>query len=569
MRPKTRCGRRQKGFAVLLTALCLLMVIPTVGLAIDAGFLYAIRAKLQASVDAGALAAARSLSVGLTIAAQEQSAKNRAAAFFDANFPAGFLMTSNKQVTVNVWESGERTRSVKVAASVTAPIFFMRVLGFHGSTVVAEGQASRRDVNLVLVLDRSGSMENSNSCDDMRNAAVYFSNQFANQRDRLAMITFASSWYRAYSPTKNFKNSPTLESKISAIACDGGTATAPSLWNAYKMLHDEINEPGALNIIVFFSDGRPTAFSANFPVKKKSDDRYGYGGSDASKGDGGFSTSSVYAGMPPSNCKDLEGDKYDRRASDTSPRYTAPNWNLNWTPPGYRSDYIPTAYYPWVPAPAANDDKIPGMVITSGNGKIGSCSGCSGTTGTTWGVFVEQAKSQSDHNSTFAPVIMNTTSGCRFADNNTYFRRDIAYVPDNDNYGNSFWGQQGYSNPAAYPASNTAYPGKIRVDQPDALATAARNVADNAARRIREDALGGDYGVVVYAIGLGIPEPPPAGMANIAPADHEFMRRISNDPASPIFESSKPIGLYEFAPDNTKLNLAFARIASEILRIAQ
>lgn len=556
MRSNSSRGKRQKGFAVLLTALCMLMIIPMVGLAIDAGFLYAIRAKLQASVDAGALAAARSLSIGLTMAAQETSAKNRAKAFFDANFPDKFLMTSNKVVTVNVWESGTRTRSVRVAASVQAPIFFMRVLGFHGSTIAAEGLASRRDVNLIMVLDRSGSMETSSSCDDMRNAAVYFSNQFANERDRLGMITFASSWYRAYSPTKTFKNSPTLESKITSIACTGGTGTAPAIWNAYKILHDEINEQGALNIIVFFSDGRPTALSANFPIKTQTDNRYNYTSGN---------TGSTFTDMPPSTCKDVQGDLYDRNngASSANPAYKKGAWNPNWTPPSY-PNWVTAGYTPWSPLPPATT--LPGMIITSGNGITGTCSGCAGTTGVTYGLFVEQAKTQSDHNSTYPPFVMTSTSGCLFTGDNTYVRRDIAYIPNTDNYGNSTLGQQGYTSPATYPASNTYYNGKIRVDQPDAVTIAARNATDDTARRIRANALGGDLGVVIYAIGLGIPSPAPSG---IAPPDDVLMRRIANDPASPIFDDHKPIGLYEFAPDNTKLNLAFARIASEILRIAQ
>jgi hypothetical protein len=47
------------------------------------------------------------------------------------------------------------------------------------------------------------------------------------------------------------------------------------------------------------------------------------------------------------------------------------------------------------------------------------------------------------------------------------------------------------------------------------------------------------------------------------------MKRVANDPSSPAYDSSEPTGLYVFAPNNTQLNQAFARVASEILRIAQ
>ena len=54
--------RREKGFALLVTTATMFLVNPTVGLAIDTSFLYAVKARLSAAADAAALAAARSLS---------------------------------------------------------------------------------------------------------------------------------------------------------------------------------------------------------------------------------------------------------------------------------------------------------------------------------------------------------------------------------------------------------------------------------------------------------------------------------------------------------------------------
>jgi hypothetical protein len=41
------------------------------------------------------------------------------------------------------------------------------------------------------------------------------------------------------------------------------------LWNGYTALAD-LNQPGALNVIVFFTDGQPTAMTAQFPLKSTS-----------------------------------------------------------------------------------------------------------------------------------------------------------------------------------------------------------------------------------------------------------------------------------------------------------
>ena len=327
----TRHGKRQKGFAVLITALSMMMIIPVVGLAIDASFLYAVRAKLSAATDASSLAAARSLNVGLSIGEQAAEAQSRAQAFFHANFPDGFLATTNKQINVSIAETSYRTRTVEVVATVDAPVFFMRVLGFEETTVASGGKASRRDVNLILVLDRSGSMNNSSSCEPMKAAARQFVSMFANDRDRLGMITFGLTYLRAYAPAMNFKtSSPTLDSMIAGIDCSGGTGTAQALWKGYEELQ-AVNEPGTLNLIVFFTDGLPNGITASYPVKTRTDYRYGYYEDDGDSANYYGGTGNYYS-MEPSTCRDAEGDRYDRNAGQYSRNYYAPNWNPNWNP---------------------------------------------------------------------------------------------------------------------------------------------------------------------------------------------------------------------------------------------
>jgi len=170
---------RQRGIALVLTSVLIVLLMAFVGLAIDASLAYATRARLSAAADASAIAAARSLNLGLTMAEQEASAIARARAFFAANFPDGHLLTRGLDVDVSVAETAYRTRTVTVSASVNSPAMFMRVLGFDDMTIRAEGRASRRDVNLILVLDRSGSLAQTNSCDPMKAAARNFVRQFA------------------------------------------------------------------------------------------------------------------------------------------------------------------------------------------------------------------------------------------------------------------------------------------------------------------------------------------------------------------------------------------------------
>ena len=77
-------------------------------------------------------------------------------------------------------------------------LIFMQAVGFTTTVVAANGQGSRRDLNVNLTLDRSGPMASSKFCDPMKAAA-------------LGLITFMQSASVDYAPTTNFKTqNPTL-----------------------------------------------------------------------------------------------------------------------------------------------------------------------------------------------------------------------------------------------------------------------------------------------------------------------------------------------------------------------
>jgi hypothetical protein len=59
-------------------------------------------------------------------------------------------------------------------------------------------------------------------------------------------------------------------------------------------------------------------------------------------------------------------------------------------------------------------------------------------------------------------------------------RKDIAYIPATDLYGNATTGYQAFASGDLYPSGNP-YVGQIRVDTPTAVVTASVNAADNQA----------------------------------------------------------------------------------------
>ncbi len=507
-----RSSEQRRGIAIVMLAVSLVLILFMVALAVDASYLYTVRAKLSMACDAAALAAARSLNVGLTMAEQEDSARARASAFFDANFPDGNLNTRNRSASVVVEETALRTRSVTVSARVDAPTYFMRLAGIATVPVAALGKASRRDVNMMMVLDRSGSMQSAGACEPMKSAARSFVARFAEARDRLGMITYSTAWHYAYPLTKNFKTqSPTLDSVISTVICTGGTSTAMAVSEAYNQL-SAIAEPGALNIIMLFTDGIPTGLTAQFPVKQSIDSRYGNG--ENRKVDGVTyyypNTGTIYS-MERSGCRDSANRSY---------------LQSGWSP----------------------QDRV-GVLVSSGEGTA--------STGATYGIIEPYASTMTaGDRSINGPLgALDSGAGCAFGAGTTnfnlmrYVRRDIAYIPNFDLYNNRM--DCCYRSVSTF--SSGPYAGRIRPDRPSSVGAASTNATDNAAKRIRQNLA---MPTIFYVIGLGS-------------VDSVLLKRVANDPSSPTYNRDEPTGLYVYAPDKTQLNQAFARIASEILRLAQ
>ena len=480
-----RRENREQGMALMVSALMLVFTVPIIGLSVDAGVLWMIRARMSAACDAAALATARNLNLGLTLSEQTANAIARGQAFFLANFPAGTMGTTGVTPSITVAQTNLSTLTVSTSATGSAPLYFMRYMGQSFNLAGASGKASRRDVNVMLVLDRSGSMSGQ-PCADMITASKSFVNMFMNGRDTMGLITFSTGATMTYAPANTFKTNNALSNKIDEVTCGGWTNSSYAYYKAYQQLVT-INEPLALNLIVFFTDGVPTAFTAAIPIKTASDTRYGYSG--------GACGSSSTCTIPKSTCTDDYGKTYNSSSG---------TWQSGWGTFAPKLTVIAGGYdVPYDP--------------DTGNDNSSSFGGCT--------------------------LVSNT---------NTYsYRRDFAYLPSTDVHGMSMTGYK-----ATTTVSSGPYSGQLRIDDPTNLTNVPNNTAVNAATTARNNT---NLNVVTYAIGLG----------SNGGVDTDFLLRMTNDLASPTFDNTKAAGLYVYAPNSTDLNQAFARVASEILRLAQ
>jgi Flp pilus assembly protein TadG len=519
--------RNEKGIILLLGSLSMPIIVSMMGLAIDASIVYSVKAKIQLAADGASLAAARGLSVGLTTAAQLSSAQNNATNWFNKNFPSGTFGTSNIVLdTPQIFDDPVQPliRHVIVTANTDAPSYFMRFWGRTSTHLTGFSEATRRDSVIMMVLDRSGSMNTpGGACAQMKAAAKTFTGSFSQQRDRIGLITFNMASYVASSPVLDFKtvlgysdSSGSASGLIDNISCNGGTGTPQATILGYNELY-KTALPGAINVVLVFTDGEPNVIVPDFR--------------------GGL-TSQMGIMEDTTTCQDSRGYSLN---SSASPRGHIGNYPRNWSSGrtmgsgAFLADVLPG----------------PTMAIYADSSQ------------TIWGrKWVSTSlNSTSDDAAISTSGGLPNAAGCNFSNS---YSNNIQWLPDTDVFGTPIE-LSGY-----YSLSRVTYDGASRIDATNYnIHYGAYNASANAASRARTSRTlpdGRDFpGAFVYCIGLG----------NV---NHTLLQRMANDPgadpggAYPAFtgyDTTQPIGSYVYASNESKLRSAFAQIASFILRLNQ
>jgi Mg-chelatase subunit ChlD len=250
--PCTRRRSRERGATLIFMAAGMTMLFLLFSLAIDLGIGWVARSRLNKAADAAALVAVKYASQGNT--AMEAAAT----AIGTANKPGATFVTT-------ITSGANDVTVVRVEARANVPTLFGKLAGINNFNVAAAAEVTRFPLDMSLVLDISSSMARTNSVDTMKSAAKTFLGLFDEERDQIGIVAFATTAFEVTSIQKHFKTAGT--------AAIDGLATYPdtNLSHGMQLGHQQLlSAPvrggggGRRVVLVLFTDGRPTAFTATF-----------------------------------------------------------------------------------------------------------------------------------------------------------------------------------------------------------------------------------------------------------------------------------------------------------------
>ncbi|MEN8144349.1 MAG: VWA domain-containing protein [Gemmatimonadota bacterium] len=245
----------QRGAVLAMVAVSMVMLLAVTGLALDSGRAFVRQTRLARAVDASVLTGARTLRAG------KREARLQALASMAANgFPDG---VGSIQLAPKFGTNGLGEQTVTMTATQPMPTILMRVLGRDEVTVAATATAAVPPVDMVLVLDQSGSLNAANAWDDVQNASWNFVRQFDESLDQVGLVSFQIRGTNRFSMNSPFKGAIRNVIFHSGMKSAGDTNAQEALRLALQQFQGPAPRARSAKVVVFFTDGRPTAFRAN------------------------------------------------------------------------------------------------------------------------------------------------------------------------------------------------------------------------------------------------------------------------------------------------------------------
>jgi Mg-chelatase subunit ChlD len=507
---------KRKGQTIIMVALALSFLVSLGGLSVDLVFAYAVKHFLGIAIDSVALSAMRGLASGASYEEQAASIQRISNLMLSANFPSGFLLSTDVGFTSPPSVHGPNipsdapatfvhdstlepgTREVRVAGAAVVPTFFARAFGVQSLTVRSSATAARQDTNVVLVIDRSGSLAQAGAWEAVQDAATTFLDFFDNNGDRLGLVSFASAANVDMSLRSGFKDGSFAANQISKMESAGGTNAAGGLWLAYAELL-RINDPASLNVIVFFTDGQPTGFPNTWTVHTHGSPRGG--NSNNPTCDVAQKTAVI---QTFTNATEMLG--FNRMIAGPPPVKAASGWTADFN----------------------------------------IVDGCTRLT-TPLAQNVELLLDNTTCLPTQWAAIYDSSTGCESCTAGESYSQTFDIVP----------GPYGGYPPCNSTMFSTAT-GSSATFRGNRWMESSRNLAVDIATKASADPTVGN--IHVYALGLGVAD---------VTENEDFLLRVANDKRSPTFDTSRPEGEYVFAPTAADLSKAFDKVRGNVIRLTR
>ncbi len=270
--------KRDEGQLIAAFSALFLSVALFAGLALDAGLLYVAKTRLRNAVDSACLTAVKNLWQG------QGPAATVATNVFNLNFG------NNPPVpSVTFPTDAYGNQQVEVSATANINTFFIGLIPrWKTVPVSAHAVATRGDLVMSIVLDRSGSMcGGSQKCDSgvtgdnggvaLQSAVPAFVGDFSDVTDRVGMVSFASNATADVAIGYNFIKA--ISNAVGALKFTGGTfgtgagtgsllstSEGPPLSLAQSQVDSISAKPGEnlVKVVVYFTDGLMNTVQDNF-----------------------------------------------------------------------------------------------------------------------------------------------------------------------------------------------------------------------------------------------------------------------------------------------------------------
>ena len=267
----------QRGLFTPMTAISLIIVFAFVAFGVEVGRWYIVRAELSKTVDAAALIAAKNLSnphldqyFGVN---EGQGLAKLVRVVGEANFLPGFFGTEGAPNIAMKPGVADGKVTVQAIANVLNQV--SRILetdqtrGAYRTTRLASlGTAQKRDVEIMLLLDRSGSMFGA-PMDHLKIAGKNFVENFkeTQARDKVGLVSYATAV--SVDRTLDYNFVDPIQHVVNDMSANGWTNTEDALDQAGQSggFTDQAGiaaDRRVQQFLVFFSDGNPTAFRVTY-----------------------------------------------------------------------------------------------------------------------------------------------------------------------------------------------------------------------------------------------------------------------------------------------------------------